>query len=139
LATQAPREVWLFGSRAAGSDRADSEYDYFAFADENTLHELTAAESLRCNCIDLLVVFDGDRFRSPWSNRGREKGGSLKDWDWCASPDGTATYTAKTLAPGPDFSVDHVAARARQVFPHIISQCGVPLRPRKIASFHDRG
>ena len=100
------REVWLFGSRADGSNGPDSDYDYLACADENTLRQLAATPSVKRDGIDLLVVFDGDNCRSPWKDGDRVKGGSLKDWDWRAQPDGTATYKATKELPGPEFAID---------------------------------
>jgi Polymerase beta, Nucleotidyltransferase len=77
------REVWLFGSRANGTDTATSDWDYLAFADDDTLSALSGDEPFHQSGIDLMVVVtDGVRFVKPWvgvDDDGKQKHGTLAD------------------------------------------------------------
>lgn len=81
-------EIWLIGSRANATARADSDWDFIVFADSDTLHSLRSAPELARSDIDLLIVVDGDRFESPWprsDNPGKYKRGHLQNY---TDPDG---------------------------------------------------
>jgi hypothetical protein len=94
------REVWFIGSRANGTERPDSDYDYMAFADGDTLAALSQSQRFNWPDIDLLVVFDGLNFAEPWPDPNRPKGGSLDEWEWRPVSKTLATYRA--TKPGPD-------------------------------------
>ena len=51
-------------------------------ADQSTLDALSAAPRFNDPAVDLLVVYDGNQFRKPWSDGDRQKHGSLKCWEW---------------------------------------------------------
>ena len=89
------REVWLFGSRANGSAKPESDWDFLAFADEATLAALRGDSRFRRDGIDLLIVTDNERFEAPWNNGTHLKSGNLsKDWQWRTVSPTKATYQA---------------------------------------------
>ena len=73
------REVWLFGSRANEAARPDSDWDYLAFADDDTLSDLSRDTDLDRSDIDLMVVTDGVHFAKPWVDASGQKTGTLAD------------------------------------------------------------
>jgi len=94
--------VWLLGSRANEACTEDSDWDLLVFANRAILNQLRSTFSLRRNHVDLLIVYDDDRFEAPWVEKGYKapKQGSLKKWEWdVASPD-LANY--KSIKPIPD-------------------------------------
>src|ERR1700731_1724285 len=72
-------EVWLYGSRANEAARPDSDWDYLAFADEDTLADLSRDTDLDRSNIDLMVVTDGVHFAKPWVDASGQKTGTLED------------------------------------------------------------
>src|SRR5215469_15219181 len=71
-------EVWLFGSRANDCARAESDWDYLAFADDDTLPDLSRDTRFHIKGIDLMIVVDGIRFAKPWREDGElQKTGTL--------------------------------------------------------------
>jgi len=92
------REVWLFGSRANGTARPDSDWDYLAFADWPTLGALRSDARFNREGVDLLIVVDGVRYEKPWPDRRGIKYGTLADdiggLRWKQLTPTTATYTA---------------------------------------------
>ena len=60
------REVWLYGSRANGTERVDSDWDYLAYADKSTLDRLALDVRFDREDVDLMIVVDGNRFLKPW-------------------------------------------------------------------------
>jgi hypothetical protein len=111
------REIWLLGSRAAGTERPDSDWDFLAFADEETLRRLSGDHRLNRPNADLFVVYDGDNFRKPWLDGDKLKKGSLSGWIWTRGPDGKATYRATKERAGNEFNVDVTTGRAIRVWP----------------------
>lgn len=83
-------EVWLIGSRANNSVRADSDWDFIAFGSEETISYLRHRQELHRDDVDLLVVYNGNHFRKPWGDQ--EKAGSLADWRWRLVAEGQAQY-----------------------------------------------
>jgi predicted nucleotidyltransferase len=63
-------EIWLFGSRADATYKPDSDWDLLVFADRHSVDKMKSDNSLRVRRIDLLVVFDEDRFEQPWTEEG---------------------------------------------------------------------
>ena len=47
--------IWLLGSRANGTNRTDSDWDFFIFADKETLDSLKQSRSLKLKNVDVLV------------------------------------------------------------------------------------
>jgi predicted nucleotidyltransferase len=98
--------IWLFGSRANGDHNQNSDWDLFVFVNDRVLDLLKADTELKNesekNNIDLLVVFDGDEFKSPWKRPGEEinpyKKGCLAgvhNFDWKTISEVEANYTAR--------------------------------------------
>ena len=92
------REVWLFGSRANGSARPESDWDYMVFADDATLTALRGDSRFHRAGIDLMIVVDGDQFAAPWADHSRSKSGRLAKvdggWHWNPVSLAKATYRA---------------------------------------------
>ena len=84
------REIWLFGSRAKGEARPDSDWNLFVFADEETLQRLGGNKRFKRPGVQLLVVRDGDAFREPWDKKPKE--GCLSEWEWVKVSDREAQY-----------------------------------------------
>jgi hypothetical protein len=92
-------EVWLFGSRAGGKPRADSDWDYMVFLnDQREFHAICQDRELNQSEIDLFVVI-GSRAMRPWPAQDGQNKVLLLD----ASPEGmnwtshgvTATYQSR--------------------------------------------
>jgi Nucleotidyltransferase domain len=111
LTTRYPRirEVWLYGSRANNCWGPDSDWDYLAFADDDTLADLASDVEFHITGIDLMVVADGVRFAKPWIDDGRQKTGTLSTDDgagglaWKLISPSEARYRA--TKPGEGFAV----------------------------------
>lgn len=69
--------VWLFGSRANGTCKTDSDWDLLVFGDRSMLDAIRADETFRRPEIDLFIVHDGNRFESPWPGGDGSKLGRL--------------------------------------------------------------
>jgi predicted nucleotidyltransferase len=74
------REIWLVGSRANGTARPDSDWDFIVFGDSHTFSQLQAAADLHRIDVDCLVVSDSDAFESAWGSKSKR--GSLSKWKW---------------------------------------------------------
>jgi predicted nucleotidyltransferase len=111
------KQVWLIGSRADGSAKSSSDWDYVVIADLNTLNGLSTTLRFNDPCIDLLVVYDGDQFRKPWLDAEREKHGSLTGWEWREITEREATYRATKPRDDDDFYSWIKQARATRVYP----------------------
>ena len=87
-------EVWLIGSRANGTAKATSNWDFIVIGSSGTLGRLRSQAPIPD--LDLLVVFDGDEFSSPWPRieDGNFKTGSLRRWQWQRLSEELATYEA---------------------------------------------
>jgi hypothetical protein len=65
------REVWLFGSRANGRQRLDSDWDYIVFGDDaRLLHTLHLDTRFNVPNIDLFFVAAPDIAAQPWTRPG---------------------------------------------------------------------
>jgi Polymerase beta, Nucleotidyltransferase len=111
------KQVWLIGSRADGSARPSSDWDYVVMADHSTLDALSAAPRFNDPAVDLLVVCDGDHFRKPWPDGDREKHGSLTGWDWQETSESKATYKATKPRDDDDFYSWIKQGRTALVYP----------------------
>ena len=74
------RQVWLLGSRANGTAKDNSDWDYIVFGDTALLETLRSNPNWKEPEIDLMVVHNGDDFEEPWGER--PKHGSLSGWEW---------------------------------------------------------
>ena len=107
--------IWLIGSRANGSARADSDWDLLAFGDPAVLACLRAASDLHDSNVDFLVVTNGEDFESAWGSK--KKTGSLSQWDWNASAD-EAHYTGtKWVENDEEGRVDSNPCKGVRVWP----------------------
>lgn len=76
--------VWLIGSRANNTQRDDSDWDFIIKGDEDVLNHIKEnPDEFDFEGIDLLIVFDGDQFEDPFS----DKTGSLTEWKWEEYPE----------------------------------------------------
>ena len=74
LAFPAITAIWLFGSRANGTFRPDSDWDFLVFADRLTLDALRAGTTYHWPEVDIFIVYDGIRFENPWPEDGSKRG-----------------------------------------------------------------
>jgi len=74
------KSIWLIGSRANGTARENSDWDYIAFGDNDVLRCIENNENLHRSNTDFLVVTNDEDFRSAWGEK--DKSGSLSEWEW---------------------------------------------------------
>ena len=91
-------EIWLLGSRANNSANENSDWDIMIFADHYVLNALKMNVSFKHQDIDLLVVYDGNKFEQPWVSLSRvgtkrTKKGELKQWDFRETENNVAVYS----------------------------------------------
>jgi len=67
------REIWLFGSRTNPPYKENSDWDFLVFADSEVLAKLQHRIDIQQDDIDLLIVYDGNHFKSPWPRPGKTK------------------------------------------------------------------
>lgn len=87
--------VWLIGSRANNRETQNSDWDLLVFGNRYVIEELKNNSSFNYPDVDLLVVYDGDRFEAPWINedkKKKQKKGSLTAWGWVLESPSSATY-----------------------------------------------
>ena len=85
--------IWLFGSRANAQGESMSDWDLLLFSNEQGLTRLKERRELKTAAVDLLAVFDGERFVEPWPAAGESpKNGSLSLWRWTVLEPCRATY-----------------------------------------------
>lgn len=111
------REIWLIGSRAEGSVKASSDWDYLAFGNQSILRALAKDGKSNQPDIDLLIVYDGDNFEKPWPDGDKQKRGSLTSWEWTPTSATTATYRATKARENDGFNVEVRTGRAVRVAP----------------------
>ncbi len=99
--------IWLIGSRANASARNDSDWDLVAFGNEKILNSLREDTTFNCNNIDLLVVYDGNRFTEPWGDN--PKHGSLEQLNWSLLSNSQVEYTQTKWIPNKE-DTDRYAA-----------------------------
>jgi len=84
-------EVWLIGSRANPHPEPPNDWDFLAFGSAQLLKELSEEPAVAG--VDLMIVHDGERFRSPWPRPdGLVKWGELASWQWQRLNQSTAQY-----------------------------------------------
>jgi len=91
------REIWLIGSRANETAKDNSDWDFLVFGTDITLKELKYQVIYKLDNIDLLVVYNGDNFQTPWGEN--PKSGSLSKWCWDRSSENFATYKQTKFIP----------------------------------------
>jgi hypothetical protein len=116
------REVWRYGSRANGTANDASDWDYLAFADDDTLSDLSRDTRFHQEGIDLMIVTDGTRFAKPWieGTEGQKTGTLAAEFGglhWCTVSDTEATYQATKPELGPVYRTRVFPQRAVRVFP----------------------
>lgn len=96
------REVWLLGSRANGTARSDSDWDFLAFAAPTVDPCIRSRTDLHLPNIDLLLVDDpSGEFARAW---GSPKTGSLTRWEWTRLSEAVAAYKSVRWIPEEDDS-----------------------------------
>jgi hypothetical protein len=112
--TRRCREVWLIGSRANPTEKPPNDWDVIALGDNALLNDLRARPPVQG--LDLLIVFDGDNFESPWRRLdGNTNGGSLSGWRWHKASEAEATYVGTKARDGDDFRVDSSQKKAIRI------------------------
>ena len=71
--------IWLFGSRANGTFRLDSDWDFFIFGTRAMLDALRADDTLRHPNAEIFIVYDRNRFECPWPGDDGIKRGRLQN------------------------------------------------------------
>lgn len=107
-------DAWLIGSRAQGTERYDSDWDYLVFANQFVLRSLRQRVRFNSPKIDLFVVYDGNQFAKPWRDGDRAKKGSLTNWDWHRTSAMDATYRATKFDENGSFTS---VGRGRRIWP----------------------
>jgi len=112
------REIWLFGSRANNTSTELSDWDLMVMANKEVLESLIISPH-DPECVDLLVVYDGNNFSGPWPRQsdGALKRGSLIDWEWHQIGPEEAEYKATKPVPGSNFHVNVTTLRATRIYP----------------------
>lgn len=114
------REIWLFGSQAIGTARKDSDWDYLAFADVQTLSSLRADTRFHHGDIDLMIVTDGSHWEKPWAGPDGLKSGTLGiepgGMNWRLASATEATYEDWKSLPGPGCRSRRFEYRAQRVY-----------------------
>lgn len=110
--------VWLIGSRANETARDDSDWDLLVFASREVLEALSTDDSFSRSDVDLLVVYDGDNFESPYggTDNRRSKKGSLKKWEWQHFSADLASYEA--CKPGEGMHIDIERRSGVRIWPN---------------------
>jgi hypothetical protein len=90
------KELWFIGSRANGTQRPDSDWDFLAFGTIAVLESLRSFPELDRRDVDFLVVTDDDHFESAW---GKNKTGSLLIWHWSKFQTNKASYLGQKFIP----------------------------------------
>lgn len=116
------REVWLFGSRANGTEHANSDWDYLVFGDDDRLLNVLCQDlSFNRPDIDLFIVATPTKAMKPW-NDGDHKVLKLDDEPGSMAwhddpPSATKTiYTQTKEFDPPTFEVDTQRVKAVLVY-----------------------
>jgi predicted nucleotidyltransferase len=110
--------VWLIGSRANETARDDSDWDLLVFASREVFEALSKDDSFSRPDVDLLVVYDGDNFESPYSgvDDRKSKKGSLQKWEWRHFSFDFASYEA--CKPGEGIHIDIERRSGIKIWPN---------------------
>lgn len=86
------REIWLLGSRANGTAKPTSDWDFLVLGGPGVRAALEAETDLHREDVDILVLDDETgEFSAVW---GHAKTGSLSRWEWTLESEDSATYKA---------------------------------------------
>lgn len=81
--------VWLFGSRANGTELETSDWDLLAFGNQATIDCIRRHGDLERPDVDLFVVTNGEDFHSIWRDKPVNY---LTEWEWTRQSESRATY-----------------------------------------------
>lgn len=100
------REVWLFGSRANGKSREDSDWDILAVADDPTIEQMNHSRSFHRHDFHVFVSGSRGQFVEPWKNRSTifADSGSFEEWNWLRVGPTEAEYDHNKQEPGESFT-----------------------------------
>lgn len=88
--------VWLIGSRANGSERDDSDWDFLVFSSSPIHEEIKNNAVFHREDVDLLIIGENGEFSKPF---GKPKAGSLMKWKWNQVSDVLAHYEGCEWVP----------------------------------------
>ena len=111
------REIWLIGSRANESYRADSDWDFLIFGENLLLNKFSGIENTTSFSVDVLVVNEYPRF----SSCDGRKTGSLTDWEWLVNGS-VATYKGTKFIPEEDSELSVLAEQSGSELGHEITK-----------------
>ena len=96
-------EIWLIGSRANGTAKETSDWDFVVFGGPQVLVALQQETPVAS--LDLLVVVDPHTYISPWPRveDGQPKKGNWGQWKWRKVSEDQATYEATKWADEDDY------------------------------------
>lgn len=83
LVGELAESLWLFGSRANGTNRTDSDWDLLLFSNDDGFQKINQAKSLRRENIDLLVAVN-ENWLSPWADdktKQKELSAAVLNWE----------------------------------------------------------
>lgn len=83
------REIWFIGSRANGTNRIDSDWDFLVIGDAGFIETIRQQKTLHRIDVDFLASEDGMHFHSAW---GRQKTMVLSKIKWKKTSPYTAIY-----------------------------------------------
>lgn len=108
--------IWLFGSRANGTEKATSDWDFLAFGSDEALKFLRAATHLHRDNTDFFVVTNEENFVAAWGEK--DKAGSLSGWEWKRISELIAEYTqTKSIEQEDGSRVELTRMKAVKVWP----------------------
>jgi predicted nucleotidyltransferase len=115
---QGIREIWLFGSHANNTATESSDWDLLVIGDQDILESLSK-DYREPDYVDLLVVYDGNKFKGPKDiyNNGAVKHGSMIAWEWHQVGPEEAEYRATKFIEGSDSQISVKKLRAIRLYP----------------------
>jgi predicted nucleotidyltransferase len=88
-------EVWLIGSRANGTSKCESDWDFIVFGPLGLREAMAQDKSLARPDVDLLVASPDGVVADPW----KVKSGTLSNWEWNRISNSQATYIGRKSMP----------------------------------------
>lgn len=96
LAFPSITDVWFVGSRANGTARDNSDWDFVVFSSPPIYDDIKGHSHFHREDVDLLLVGEDGEFSKPF---GEPKGGSLSRWKWEQVSDVLAHYEGCKWVP----------------------------------------
>ncbi len=124
--------VWLIGSRANGTSRPDSDWDFLGFATKDVLRALRADNSFRQSGLHLFIVTDGNRFECPWPRSGA--GDDFECGRLESSFDPTSTCMAGVGSPVPKHARLTPAAKSMRNGANCRHIASIPNEPQRLTT-----